>query len=90
MKDITGERRVSDVYILENGDYVPLDPEKTYFVGGADYIIEHDGDGNTAFRGGEVIMSGGMTDSDILSDWFRTHGSIPDSYRETEGRITVK
>ena len=90
MKDITGERRVKDVYILENGEYVPLDPQKIYLVGGADYIIEHDGDGNTAFRGGEVIMSGGMTDSDILSDWFRTHGSIPDSYRETEGRITVK
>lgn len=90
MKDTTGERRVKDVYILENGEYVPLDPEKTYLVGGADYIIEHDGDGNTAFRGGKVIISGGMTDSDILSDWFRAHGTIPESYRETEGRITVK
>lgn len=90
MSGIAGERRVKDVYILENGEYVPLDPEKTYLVGGADYVIEHDGDGNTAFRGGEVIVSGGMTDSDILSDWFRAHGTIPESYRETEGRITVK
>ncbi len=90
MTGIAGERRVKDVYILENGEYVPLDPNGTYLVGGADYIIEHDGDGNTAFRGAEVIMSGGMTDSDVLSDWVGAYGTIPESYRETEGRITVK
>ena len=90
MTGIDGERRVSDVYVLESGEYVPLDPEKTYMLGAADYILEKDGDGNTAFRGAEILMSGGMTDCNILADWVAQHSTVADEYRETEGRITVK
>ena len=71
-------------------DDLKRDPEKTYLLGAADYILEMDGDGNTAFRGAEILMSGGMTDCNILADWVAQHSTVADEYRETEGRITVK
>ena len=42
------------------------------------------------YRGAEILMSGGMTDCNILADWVAQHSTVADEYRETEGRITVK
>ena len=85
-----GERRVKDVYVLEGDEYVPLDPEKTYLVGGISYVLMNDGDGNTAFRGAEMILDNGMVDVEVLYQYLLDMGGFPDSYRTTEGRIAVK
>ncbi|MCR5795494.1 MAG: bifunctional metallophosphatase/5'-nucleotidase [Solobacterium sp.] len=87
---IEGERRVQDVYILQDGEYVPVDPEAFYTVASIDYVIKNSGDGNTAFSGAELVLSDGPVDVNILIRYINDHGGIPDRYRQTEGRITVK
>ena len=89
MVSIEGERRVKDVFVLENGKYVPIDPDKYYTVGGLDYVINGNGDGNTAFDGCEVLLADGMTDSDVFADYIREHSPISASYAEPDGRITI-
>ncbi|MBQ3460839.1 MAG: bifunctional metallophosphatase/5'-nucleotidase [Solobacterium sp.] len=90
MTGIEGERRVKDVYVLQNGEYVPLDPQAMYLVGSIDYVITKSGDGNTAFQGAEVTLEGGMTDIDVITEYIASIGTIPEQYAQPDGRITVK
>ena len=85
-----GERRVKDVYILENGEYVALDPGKIYTVGGPDYLMAHMGDGNTVFKDCEYIILAGPTDIDVLAQYFSSIASVDEKYSKPEGRITVE
>ncbi|MBR2578472.1 MAG: bifunctional metallophosphatase/5'-nucleotidase [Erysipelotrichaceae bacterium] len=85
-----GKRRVKDVYVLEGEEYVPIDPEKTYLVASINYILFNNGDGNTAFKDAEEVIENGITDVEILYQYLCDVGSFSDSYRQTEGRITVK
>ena len=90
MTGIEGERRAKDVYVLQNGEYVPLDPQAMYLVGSIDYVITKSGDGNTAFQGAEVTLEGGMTDIDVITEYIASIGTIPEQYAQPDGRITVK
>ncbi len=87
-----GERRVKDILVLENGGYVPLDMNKTYTVAGSEYLLVNNGDGHTAFNGAKILSSEGVLDNEVLMSYIVSvpGGRIPDSYRSTEGRITVK
>ncbi len=87
---VEGERRVKDVYILQDGEYVPLDPEKTYTLASTEYILQNSGDGNSVFKDCELIIRNGTPDVTMLMEYFEYLGTIPDSYRGPEGRITVK
>ena len=91
MTGIDGERRVKDVYVLKNGEYVPIDPEAVYTVSGSNYVLKENGDGNTAFNGAKLLVSEGPVDVNILIRYVQEHGNtVDDSYRTTEGRITVR
>lgn len=87
---ITGDRRVKDVMVLENGEYVPIDPEKEYTVSGSSYFLFESGDGNTVFKDCERVVEYGPVDIEALLMYFNDLQTIPDSYRTPEGRITVK
>ncbi|MBR2809000.1 MAG: bifunctional metallophosphatase/5'-nucleotidase [Erysipelotrichaceae bacterium] len=87
---IEGERRVKDVMILQDGEYVPIDPEKIYSVGSSDYVLFNMGDGNTVFTNCEPIIKAGPTDSEVIIRKIMTIGSIDERYKTTEGRITVE
>ena len=65
MKGIEGERRVKNVMI---GDE-PLDPEKTYTVGGTDYTLLENGDGFTAFDGAAVVTENAGVDYQLMIDY---------------------
>jgi 2',3'-cyclic-nucleotide 2'-phosphodiesterase (5'-nucleotidase family) len=54
---ISGDRRVSDVMVLENGEYVPIDPQKEYTVAGSSYFLFESGDGNTVFKDCERVVA---------------------------------
>ena len=84
------ERRVSDVMVLKDGEYVPIDPEAFYTVAGTDYILFDGGDGNTAFQGAERVSGAGVMDIDALMTYLKEQGGFSDSYRETDNRITIK
>ena len=85
-----GDRRVKDVYVLENGEYVPIDPEKTYTVSSTDYAIFNGGDGNCVLKDCEPVIKDGMPDISVLIQYFNDPDTDFSIYKETEGRITVK
>ncbi|MCR5448342.1 MAG: bifunctional metallophosphatase/5'-nucleotidase [Solobacterium sp.] len=85
-----GERRVRDVQIMKNGEYVPIDPEAVYTLSSVDYVIYQGGDGNTMLSECEPIVEAGPADLVALIEYFKIHDTIPETYQQTEGRITVK
>lgn len=87
---VEGEYRVKDVYILQNGEYVPVDPDAEYTLSGTRYVLFGSGDGNTVLKDCEPVIAIGPVDSEALITYMNELGTIPDSYREPEGRITVK
>ena len=90
MAGIDGERRVSNVTV--GGE--PLDPEKTYTVGGADYLLQNCGDGNTAFKDAVVVQEKVMVDNQALMSFLQNklQGRIGADYKDPYGqdRITIK
>ena len=87
---IEGPRRVSNVMV---GDE-PLDPGKTYVLGGFDYILLNNGNGHTSFNGATVISNDIKLDSQALMDYIKEDlgGEIPEKYADPygQGRIVIK
>ena len=90
MAGIKGERRVSNVLIGGK----PLDPEKKYTVGSADYLLRNFGDGNTAFKGATMVQEKAMVDNQALINFLQNKlkGRIGAEYKDPYGqdRITIK
>ena len=87
---VEGKRRVSDVQVLKDGRYVPLDPQATYTVASISYVLLENGDGNTAFAGCEPIIDKGPLDLEVLIAWFEKCAGDFRSYEKPQGRRTVK
>lgn len=89
---IEGKRRVYDVYVLENGKYVPIDKNKTYTVAGSEYMLLNMGDGNNVLSKCNVVSADGLLDYEVLMTYVINYlnGVIPASYAKLEGRIEVK
>ncbi|MBQ9421440.1 MAG: bifunctional metallophosphatase/5'-nucleotidase [Lachnospiraceae bacterium] len=89
MAPIKGKRRVQNVRV---GDE-PIDPAKTYTVGGVDYLLLNNGDGNKAFEGAELLKDKAKLDSQLLIDYISEDlgGEIGEAYEDTygDGRITI-
>ena len=81
------DRRVKDVMVLQDGEYVPIDKEKTYLLGGINYVLLNSGDGNTVLKDCEVIIENGITDVEALRNYLDAIGG---RYREIDGRIIVE
>ena len=82
-------RRVKDVYVLIDGEYEPLDLEKTYTVASNDYVILNNGNGLTAFDGCQIV-SRGVTDINALIEYAQSIDDYTDLYKDVEGRITIE
>lgn len=88
---IEGERRVKNVEVLENGEYVPIDLEKMYVVAGTDYVLRSDGDNHPSFPKCEAVVEKGDLDIDIMKAYLQSlDAEAMEQYREPQGRITVK
>ena len=83
------QRRVKDVYVLENGEYVPIDVNKTYIVASSDYVLFESGDGNNIFKDCERIRDYEEIDIDGFVSYIKENG-ISDKYKEAENRITIE
>ena len=85
-----GERRVSDVQVLdkESGKYLPVDPQRTYTLGGINYTITQMGcDG--IFRYTRLLQDNIGQDVEILAAYLEMiGGTIGEEYKKSEGRIT--
>lgn len=93
MVSIIGERRVKDVYVLnENNEYVPIDENAVYTVASHNYLLRDGGDSYTGFTDNEFIIEEGIADYQILTTYITDdlNGNLGSLYSETEGRITIK
>ena len=85
--NVTGERRVSNVKI--NGK--DLDLNKTYNASFIEYIA-NGGDGYSMFSKYEVTNESLVTDTDALVNYieYGLNGTIPEKYKNYQGRINFK
>ncbi|MBR6089670.1 MAG: bifunctional metallophosphatase/5'-nucleotidase [Anaerolineaceae bacterium] len=82
--------RVTDVEVLKDGEWVPLDPEAEYVVASHNYMLQDGGDGTTMFQEDEVVLDSGLPDYQVLVNYvISLNGDLSD-YAEPQGRITVK
>ena len=88
---IEGERRVSNVKILVDGTYVDIDPNGEYTLSSIDYIIKSGGCSNNLFLDNELIISEGLYDYQVLSEYLVEvlDGDLS-AYTDVEGRINIK
>ena len=89
LESIAGDRRVHDVEVLKDGEFVPLDPEAYYTVATSDFVAFANGDGNTAFRGCELIKDTKKLIPEIVKEYIREYG-VDERYSQLEGRIIVE
>ena len=85
-----GERRVRNVKVFnpETGLYEPLDPTKTYTVGGSNYMLHDAGDGYEMLKG--LGRDTGIPDVDVLEKYIVEHlnGRISAAtYGESQNRV---
>ena len=88
-----GPRRIFNVRVLdpETGNYEPLDPTRTYTVGGTTYLLRDAGDGYEMLKG--LGHDTGTPDLDLLEKYIVDHlkGDIRMSeYGESQQRIKQK
>lgn len=85
-------RRVSDVYVLSNGEWVALDPNAYYTIASVQYLLVELGNGYSMLGNGEIISKEGATDTNCFFEYIAKglDGKIPEEYREPQGRITIK
>lgn len=88
---ITGERRVSNVEVLnkETGEYEPLDPNASYTIASIEYLLTESGSGYTMFDDA-VVVRDGVIDTQTVEDYIEElGGTIGAEYAEPQGRINI-
>ena len=87
---VEGSRRVLDVQVLDNvsGQYMPIDPERTYTIASTSFLIENHGDYGV-LRYAKVKERNLGQDVDMLALYLgqTLGGKIGAEYGQTEGRI---
>lgn len=86
-------RRVKDVMVLgEDGEYVPLDPQKTYTLASHNYLIKQGGDGINMFMDNKLILNEGMLDYQVLITYITENldGIVGKEYSAAQGRIIIE
>lgn len=89
---VDGARRVSDIKILENGSYVPIDLQKTYTLASHSYLLMEGGSGATMFRNLTTVTDTGILDMELLEMYITEFlgGTVPESYTKSQNRINKK
>ena len=83
-------RRVVDVEVEKDGEWVAIDPEAEYLLASHDYMLADGGDGTTMFQEDEVVLDPGVPDYQVVVNYIvALEGDLSD-YAEPQGRITVK
>ena len=88
---VSGARRVSDVKVLRDGVYTPIDPEATYTLAGHNYMIKNGGSGMLHFLAGhELVIDESCADYQVLIDYIGMLGGDLTQYKAADSRITIK
>lgn len=90
---VSGGRRVSDVRVLRNGVYEPIDPAARYTVGSSDYVLLFGGDGISFLTRRRLPLPeelpAVLTDLDLVEHYLFSllGGEVPSQYRQPQGRM---
>ena len=93
---VNGARRVGNVKVLDKttGQYVPLDPSKTYKLASYNYLLKSGGNGFNMFQNDRILVDSFKLDNQLLIDYMKDDlsGNIGSEYSDPsgQGRITVK
>ncbi|MDO5444674.1 MAG: bifunctional UDP-sugar hydrolase/5'-nucleotidase [Eubacteriales bacterium] len=88
---ISGARRISDVMVLKDGNYTPIDPDATYTLASHDYTIKNGGSGMLYFLADhELVIDESISDYQVLIDYINLLDGNLSQYRTVDQRITVK
>ena len=89
--DVEGERKVKDVYVEKDGEWVPIDPEATYTVACHNYMLQDMGDGYTMFADNQYILDNVMLDNQVIITYICDFlgGNVGEEYSAPQGRITI-
>lgn len=88
---VDGPRRVKDILVLENDNYVPINLEQYYLVASHNYYLEECGDGANMFKDAKIVKKELMRDYECLVKYIVDvlKGHLKDKYSNVEGRITI-
>ena len=88
---VDGPRRVKDILVLENDNYVPIGLEQYYLVASHNYYLEECGDGANMFKDVKIVKKEIMRDYECLAKYIVDvlKGHLKDKYSNVEGRITI-
>lgn len=86
---IEGPRKISNVKILQNGEYVDIDPNATYTVSSNDYIIKHGGCSNNLFMDNKIIINEGPYDYLVVVEYLKHLNGNLTQYSNIEGRMNI-
>ncbi len=85
------ERRVCDVKVLKDGEYVPIDVNATYTVASHNYMIKNGGSGMLYFLADhELVIDEAIDDYQVLIDYIGKLGGDLSQYYTVDNRITIK
>lgn len=75
-----------------DGKYIPVDTDKIYTLASHNYLLIDGGDSFTGFTDNEFIISEGISDYQVLTEYITKilGGKLSDKYAGTEDRITIK
>lgn len=88
---VDGPRRVKDVKVLKDGNYVPIDENEQFVISSHDFLLEQGGDGANMFKDDPVIPTTQKFDYEVVVDYIVKvlNGQLKDKYSSTEGRINI-
>ncbi len=84
---VIGDRRVSNVEVLKDGEWKSLDVNATYTIGSTDYVV-YEGE-SRGLKAARILNDKMMTDTECLQNYIinTLDGTIPKTYAKTQGRI---
>lgn len=89
---VEGQRRVKNVEVLaSDGNYYPIELDKTYTLASHNYTLKMSGDGMSMFKGCNILINESIADYQVLIEYISKvlKGNIAEKYSSTEGRITI-
>ena len=88
---VDGARRVKNVAVLKNGEYVPIDPAAKCKVASISFILHDGGDGANMFQRCEVINPNVRLGSEVLAYYLVDvlHGNLKDKCQTAGERISI-
>ena len=89
---VGNSRRVSDIMVEENGEYVPIDPNKTYTLASHNYMIKQGGSGSGLYMANHNIVQDDIAlDYEVLIYYLQnTLNYDLSSYENVDNRIIIK